>query len=233
MSWDALGTVGLRAVSTSQVLWQGCSRRAVAIPAWDLGVFCSGLWGCPAWVSLKAGSSRGPGRAAGSQQAVLLLPTAQGVHAGKVGAGHCAPQRSACPACAPGSPGPVPAVLGARPSCACSWKKHLSRGRAVHICPSAPQPGPAFPVSASPPSQPSPQPRLGESRSGPCPCRVKAAGTGRAPCRGFVVPERRGVLAGETFCPNSPHCVTPAPHCPLWSPVPIGAGCHPGKVAEE
>lgn len=113
MSWDALGTVGLRAVSTSQVLWQGCSRRAVAIPAWDLGVFCSGLWGCPAWVSLKAGSSRGPGRAAGSQQAVLLLPTAQGVHAGKVGAGHCAPQRSACPGLRTGQP-------RAGPSCAWS-----------------------------------------------------------------------------------------------------------------
>lgn len=31
------------------------------------------------------------------------------------------------PACARGCPEPVPAVLGAGPSCACSWQKHLSR----------------------------------------------------------------------------------------------------------
>lgn len=132
MSWGALGMVGLGAVSTSPVLWQGRSRQAVGprgVLFGTLGMDAS--HGCRS--RRKAGSSRGPGRAAGSQQAVLLLPTAPGSHSGEAGAGHCtpaAPQRSARPA----QPEPVPAALGAGPSCARSWKKHLCE--ADGSCPS-------------------------------------------------------------------------------------------------
>lgn len=184
--------VGLQvgAVSTSDI-----TDALAGLQQAGCGDSLHGATGCSVWdhrdalrgsrSRRKAGSSRGPGRAAGSQQAVLLLPTALGSTQGKAGAGHCAP--AGPPPLAPAlilsrpAPGaapsrsqlclePVPAVLAA-------GKSTFPDGRAAHICLSASQPRPAIPVRASAPSQPSQRPRTGgEQKSGPCPPQVKAAG---------------------------------------------------------
>lgn len=106
--------VGLEvgAVSTSDI-----TGALAGLQQAGCGDSLHGATGCSVWdhrdalrgsrSRRKAGSSRGPGRAAGSQQAVLLLPTALGSTQGKAGAGHCAPA---------GPPPLAPALILSRPA---------------------------------------------------------------------------------------------------------------------
>lgn len=110
-------------------------------------MFCLGLRGCPAWVwPVEGRQQSGPGGAAGSQQAVLLLPTALGSQAGKGQSRAPRPGRAAAsrpgaqPVPARGSPEPVPAVPAAG--------KSTFPEQSSHICPSACQPAPSIPFPA-------------------------------------------------------------------------------------
>lgn len=189
------------------------------------------LFGTPGMPCMRLGASgRQAAVGAGpcSRQPAGCAPaphsTRESRREGRSRALRAASRRSAppVPPCARGSPVPVPAVLGAGPSCACSWQKHLSRGRAAHICPSASQPCPAIPVRASAPSQLSPRPRTrGEQEwslsvpdEGCWPLAMFRAGA--LLChRGGVCWLRRPSIQQPSFCHPSPS-LQPLVSCPRW-----------------
>lgn len=179
----------------------------------------------------KAGSSRGRAVQPAASRLCSCSPQHSGVTQGWPEQGtarRLSPQRSACPALRTGQHRAAPSCAWGRSQLRLQLAKAPS---ARQSSPHLPQRLPALSCHPCPGKRPIPAVTRAESRSGPCPSRMKDAGLW--PCsvkRLCCVTEG---CAGKTFCPNYPHSVTPAPHCSLWSPVPTCAGCHPGKMAEE
>lgn len=150
------------------------------------GMPSAGPWGCPAWGHAPAGrQAAGRGRcAAGSQQAVLLLPRARRCPRVKAssragpwprqlparGAARAArrrmlsrPHRCAEPSRSGAQPLPGPAAPALRarqaqqlvPAVTAAGQSIFPRGRAAHICSSASQPPPAFPARVTATARPS------------------------------------------------------------------------------